>query len=379
MLAPTTSASPRPVPGAPRPSGDRDLARRRWPRSPTGWALRQMNPRMRAATVWRGMRLPARRRRGRQAPGEVCRRPIRDYVRAMDPKALKRILVPTDFSDRRGEAIETASRSRASPARRSIWCTSPRRRRTRSRRRWTWLRMPIDTAPSLSVASTGLAREEDRVRAPASLCESTMLVGRADTEIVTHARQDAAPTSSSWGRTGAAASATRSSAASPRRSSSTRPARCSSSPSDEAAHELEEARGRLEDEREAAHRDLFAAAEGTRASRSSGAPFSVVPLVEPQSETVIIPSFSSKAQPRNRTGSRMLTSFSAVRPTTTGPAGAMRPSERNDVVTSRGGRPSLSQTRSAAPASERAIDGPEQVRQVDRLRGRRPLRRPPRR
>ena len=106
----------------------------------------------------------------------------------VDLKALKRILVPTDFSDPSEEALRTAiafgqtfgatldlvhvAVEVAYPLPPPIDLAS----------------LPIDIGPALERAAEGLATEEVRVREAGVACESTTLVGRADQELVEHAR-----------------------------------------------------------------------------------------------------------------------------------------------------------------------------------------------
>lgn len=106
----------------------------------------------------------------------------------VDLTALKRILVPTDFSDPSQEALTTAMAFArmfgatldlvhvaveiAYPLPPPIDVAS----------------LPIDIGPVLDRAADGLAAEEARVRGAGVLCESAMLVGRPDQEIVSRAR-----------------------------------------------------------------------------------------------------------------------------------------------------------------------------------------------
>jgi nucleotide-binding universal stress UspA family protein len=110
----------------------------------------------------------------------------------VDLTALKRILVPTDFSDPSEEALKTAlafgrmfgatldlvhvAVEVAYPLPPPIDLAS----------------LPIDIGPALDRAAEGLAAEEARVREAGIRCESTTLVGRADQEIVERARTTAA-------------------------------------------------------------------------------------------------------------------------------------------------------------------------------------------
>jgi nucleotide-binding universal stress UspA family protein len=110
----------------------------------------------------------------------------------VDLKALKRILVPTDFSDPSEEALKTAiafgqtfgatldlvhvAVEVAYPLPPPIDLAS----------------LPIDIGPALERAAEGLAAEEARVREAGVACESATLVGRADLELVERARATAA-------------------------------------------------------------------------------------------------------------------------------------------------------------------------------------------
>jgi universal stress protein A len=110
----------------------------------------------------------------------------------VDLSSLKRILVPTDFSDPSEEALKTAMAfgktfgatldlvhvavEIAYPLPPPIDLTS----------------LPIDIGPALERAAEGLAVEEARVRDAGIQCESATLVGRADQEIVERARSTAA-------------------------------------------------------------------------------------------------------------------------------------------------------------------------------------------
>ena len=106
----------------------------------------------------------------------------------MDLTALKRILVPTDFSDPSQEALDTAvafgrefgamldlvhvAVEAAYPLPPPIDVAS----------------LPIDISPVLDRSAAGLSAAEARVREAGVACESATLVGRADQEIITRAR-----------------------------------------------------------------------------------------------------------------------------------------------------------------------------------------------
>jgi universal stress protein A len=110
----------------------------------------------------------------------------------VDLTALKRILVPTDFSDPSQEALTTAMAfarmfgATLDLVHVAVEVAYP-------------LPPPIDMASfplgidsALDRAAAGLAVEEARVRDAGIICESATLVGRADQEIVTRARETAA-------------------------------------------------------------------------------------------------------------------------------------------------------------------------------------------
>jgi universal stress protein A len=106
----------------------------------------------------------------------------------VDLTALKRILVPTDFSDPSQEALETAvSFARMFGATLDLVHVAlevtypvPPPIDVAS--------LPIDIGPALDRSAAGLAAAEARVREAGVACESATLVGRADQEIVTRAR-----------------------------------------------------------------------------------------------------------------------------------------------------------------------------------------------
>ncbi len=110
----------------------------------------------------------------------------------MELTNLKRILVPTDFTDPSNEALATAmafarmfgaTLDLVHVAVEAAYPLPPP---------VDVLTMPIDLSPVLDRASEGLASEEARVREAGVPCETAMLIGRADQEIVTRARQTGA-------------------------------------------------------------------------------------------------------------------------------------------------------------------------------------------
>lgn len=107
----------------------------------------------------------------------------------MDPKSIKRILVPTDFSDPSAEAQATAvAFARAFGATidlvhvavEATYALPPP---------VDVATVPIDMAKILEQVGNSLSDEEARVRTSGVACESTLLVGRPDTEIVAHAEK----------------------------------------------------------------------------------------------------------------------------------------------------------------------------------------------
>jgi universal stress protein A len=106
---------------------------------------------------------------------------------AMDLRAIKRILVPTDFSDPSNEALTAAmSFGKESGATLDLvhvaiavsYVLPPP---------IDLATLPVDMSKTLELAAAGLATEEDRVRAAGLSCETATLFGRPDTEIVTRA------------------------------------------------------------------------------------------------------------------------------------------------------------------------------------------------
>jgi nucleotide-binding universal stress UspA family protein len=107
----------------------------------------------------------------------------------MDPKRIKRIVVATDFSDLSQEAIQTAV------ALARDWGATLDLVHVASELSYAIpppmdvMSLPLDMAAVLRDASKHMSDVEDRVRQQGVTCESAVLVGRADTEIVDHANQ----------------------------------------------------------------------------------------------------------------------------------------------------------------------------------------------
>jgi nucleotide-binding universal stress UspA family protein len=106
----------------------------------------------------------------------------------VDLKNLKRILVPTDFTDPSHDALAAAlafaqtfgaTLDLVHVAVEAAYPLPPP---------VDVLTMPIDLSPVIDRATEGLAQEEARVREAGVACETATLIGRADQEIVTRAR-----------------------------------------------------------------------------------------------------------------------------------------------------------------------------------------------
>jgi universal stress protein A len=105
----------------------------------------------------------------------------------MDLRSVKRILVPTDFSDPSGEALATAmTLARGAggtldlvhvAVEASFALPPPIDVAT----------VPIDMAKVMERVTDGLRAEETRVREAGLACESAVLIGRPDAEIVSRA------------------------------------------------------------------------------------------------------------------------------------------------------------------------------------------------
>lgn len=105
----------------------------------------------------------------------------------MDPKTIKRIVVATDFSDLSSEAVETAvafahecgaTLDLVHVTSEMAYAVPPP---------MEMVTVPFDVAGAVREASQRMSLEEERVRALGIPCESNVLVGRADAEIVQHA------------------------------------------------------------------------------------------------------------------------------------------------------------------------------------------------
>jgi nucleotide-binding universal stress UspA family protein len=105
----------------------------------------------------------------------------------MDPKTLKRIVVATDFSELAADAVETAvafahqcgaTLDLVHVAGEMAFAVPPP---------LDVVALPIDMPSVMGEAGARMSAVEDGVRAQGVVCESNVLVGRADTEIVGHA------------------------------------------------------------------------------------------------------------------------------------------------------------------------------------------------
>jgi|SRR5882672_4501327 len=105
----------------------------------------------------------------------------------MSPKTIKRIVVPTDFSELSEEAVETA----AAFARE--WGATVDLVHVASEMTYPVpppmevVTLPVDIASVVREASDRLAAQEDKMRARGVACEGNVLIGKADAEIVEHA------------------------------------------------------------------------------------------------------------------------------------------------------------------------------------------------
>jgi nucleotide-binding universal stress UspA family protein len=106
----------------------------------------------------------------------------------MDPRSWKRILVPTDFSDPSTEALDTAvAFAKLSQATLDLVHVAVEPTYV--------LPPPVDVAPVAPVdlgaimtrVNDSLAAEEARVRAAGVACDSAVMVGKPDAEIVARA------------------------------------------------------------------------------------------------------------------------------------------------------------------------------------------------
>ena len=105
----------------------------------------------------------------------------------MNPKTIKRIVVATDFSELSAEVIDTAvAFARDSGATVDLvhvtaemaYAVPPP---------MDVIQVPVDVSKVMAEATARLDEAQERVRALGLVCEGSLLVGRADTEIVEHA------------------------------------------------------------------------------------------------------------------------------------------------------------------------------------------------
>jgi universal stress protein A len=110
----------------------------------------------------------------------------------MDPKNIKRILAPVDFSEPSADAVETAiAMGRAFGA--TVELVHVTADAAYPLPPPVDVAMaPVDMARVMEEVARSLTAEEERVRAAGVACESTTLIGRADSEIVRHADETGA-------------------------------------------------------------------------------------------------------------------------------------------------------------------------------------------
>jgi nucleotide-binding universal stress UspA family protein len=110
----------------------------------------------------------------------------------MDPRSIKRILVPTDFSEPSAAAIDMAvdfakafgaTIELVHVAGEAVYTLPPP---------IDVATVPIDMTALVDRARASLDADEARIRAAGVSCESTLLGGRADTEIVAQAEKSGA-------------------------------------------------------------------------------------------------------------------------------------------------------------------------------------------
>jgi universal stress protein A len=105
----------------------------------------------------------------------------------MNPKLLKRVMVATDFSELSHEAIETAiAFAQDSGALVDVVHVAPEVAFAMPPP-LDVVALPADMRAVMDDATKRLAEEEKRVLARGISCESNVLVGRSDSEIVAHA------------------------------------------------------------------------------------------------------------------------------------------------------------------------------------------------
>ena len=106
----------------------------------------------------------------------------------MDPRSWKRILVPTDFSDPSTEAFDTAvAFARLSGATLDLVHVAVEPAYVLPPPVDVAPVMPIDVSAIMARINESLSAEEARVREAGVACESAVLVGKPDAEIVARA------------------------------------------------------------------------------------------------------------------------------------------------------------------------------------------------
>jgi universal stress protein A len=107
----------------------------------------------------------------------------------MNLKTIKRVVVATDFSELSTEAVDTAiGFAEAFGAMLDLVYVAPELSIALPPP-MDAISLPFDAAAAMNEASKRTSAEQERLRGRGIPCESSVLVGRADTEIVAHAEK----------------------------------------------------------------------------------------------------------------------------------------------------------------------------------------------
>jgi nucleotide-binding universal stress UspA family protein len=107
----------------------------------------------------------------------------------MNPKTIKRILVATDFSELSAEAVDTAiGLAQEFGATLDLVHVAPELAIALPPP-MDAVAVPFDPAAAMAEASKRTSAEQERIRARGVACESNVLAGRSDAEIVAHAEK----------------------------------------------------------------------------------------------------------------------------------------------------------------------------------------------
>jgi nucleotide-binding universal stress UspA family protein len=110
----------------------------------------------------------------------------------MNLKSIKRILVATDFSDLSAEAVDTAiAFAKELGATLDLLHVAPELAIALPPP-MDVVSVPFDPAAVMAQAAERMSTEEKRIRGTGVVCESNILVGRSDAEIVAHAEKTSA-------------------------------------------------------------------------------------------------------------------------------------------------------------------------------------------